>query len=242
MPSPRRVFRFSQAVHARQLDLMIALDRVHDRHNVSAIMRTADAVGIHRLIWSPDLTDKAELNPEVAQGADQWVEVKTVRKLEPALRRYQRQGYRLAATHLGASAVDYREIPWDQPWILIMGNERRGVADDILQAADANIFLPMKGLIQSLNVSVATAIILYEIQRQRQLKGMYDRTLPRKDVRKLFQAWGLAERGFALSDVLTPPPPGSVCPPETHVDGRTSFAEKLRERHRQKSKNTDPSA
>ncbi|MFZ2960002.1 MAG: TrmH family RNA methyltransferase [Candidatus Ozemobacteraceae bacterium] len=221
MPSPHRIQRISQALHRRQLDLVLAFDRVHDPHNLAAILRTADATGIPRLLWEPD-TEKPELpNPEVSKGTERWVELTQVSSLEKALKEYQSQGFGIAATHLSARAVDFRSIDWTRPWVIVMGNEKRGCDEKILALSTENVILPMMGLVQSLNVSVATAVILYEIQRQREAAGMYRRTLPKETVEKYIDLWHLKEEGITLSDLVSPPPFDHPLVEISHTDGRS---------------------
>ncbi len=229
MSTDGRIQRIARAIHRRQLDLVVALDRVHDRHNVSAVLRTSDAIGISQVLWNPDEVDEWQANPEVSRGAERWVSLKTTREMLLEVAAFQQNGFGVAATHLGAASVDYREVDWTKPWVVVMGNERRGCSEEILSIANANIILPMVGLIQSLNVSVATAVVLYEIQRQREKAGMYKQKLDRVQVEKIYRAWDLAREGIALQELLEPPPEDAVFKVESeHTDGRTQFAEKLR--------------
>ncbi|MBF0499740.1 MAG: tRNA (guanine-N2)-dimethyltransferase [Candidatus Riflebacteria bacterium] len=221
MSSSRRIQRISQALHRRQLDLVLAFDRVHDPHNLAAVLRTADATGIPRIIWEPDNDNPEPPNPEVARGTERWVELKRVSSLEQTLKEYKNQGFGIAATHLSARAVDFRSPDWTRPWVIVMGNEKSGCAENILALSDENVILPMMGLVQSLNVSVATAVILYEIQRQREAAGMYRRVLPLETVEQYLELWHLREEGVTVADLITPPPsdrPLDVC---EHVDGRS---------------------
>jgi tRNA (guanosine-2'-O-)-methyltransferase len=231
MTTARRLFRLNQTLHRRQTDMVVALDQVHDRHNVSAVLRTSDAVGIPLVLWAPDNRRDMEVNPEVAQGSERWVELKAVRSVVSALETYKKKKYQIVATHLSAKAVDFRQIDWNQPTVLVMGNERRGCSEEVLEVATHNIVIPMFGLIQSLNISVATAVILYEFQRHREGAGRYARRLPKRDVERFFKRWRLEDEGMTLDQVLAPPPPDAVVPAgDEHNDGRNSFSQKLKER------------
>lgn len=200
MPTARRTFRISNAIHSRQLDIVIALDGVHDQHNLSAVLRTADAAGFGKVVWYPDYRRPEKVNPEVSKGSERWVELKTVDALTPELKALKKSGFKIAATHMGRKAVDFRSLDWCQPWVVVFGNEHRGCSEETVEMADENIFIPMYGFVQSLNISVAAAVTLFEIQRQRQNAGLYDRTAPEEQVRQLFSQWGLAEDHFAESD------------------------------------------
>ncbi|GAB4279925.1 MAG: tRNA (guanosine(18)-2'-O)-methyltransferase TrmH [Candidatus Rifleibacteriota bacterium] len=200
MPTQRRIYRINKVMHSRQLDLAIALDRVHDQHNLSAVLRTADATGIGNVVWFPDLKKPESVNPEVSKGSEKWVKLEIVNNLKEKLVEMKARGYRVAATHMAHKAVDFRTIDWTKPWVVVMGNEQRGCSDEILEVADENIFLPMHGFVQSLNISVAAAVIMYEIQRQRDNAGMYNVQADAKKIQELFQAWKLADQDYCIED------------------------------------------
>lgn len=220
MPTSRRIHRISQTLHQRQLDIVIALDLVHDQHNLSAVLRTADAAGFGRVIWAPDFKKPEEVNPEVSKGAERWVDLKIVEDIKPSLTELRQQGYKIAATHMGREAVDFRTLDWTQPWVVVFGNEHRGCSEATVEMADENIFLPMAGFVQSLNISVAAAVTMYEIQRQRQQAGMYSRNASEEQVRLLYNQWRLVDEELTLEDLWKrpegPPPP----PDQPHKDGR----------------------
>lgn len=220
MATDRRIQRLARAIHSRQLDLLLALDRVHDPHNLAACLRTADATGINRVLWEPDTIDPLPPNPDISKGTERWVQLSKVDNLVNELLKLQNRGYKVAATHLSREAVDFRSIDWTQPWVLVMGNEKEGCSQAIVSICDANVILPMVGLVQSLNISVATAVMLYEIQRQREAAGLFRRTLPLDEVEVLRRRWGLHEEGISLEDLATPPPFDSMLPENTHTDGR----------------------
>jgi len=220
VPTPQRLFRLGQALHHRQPEIRLALDGVHDPHNLAAIIRTCDATGIPEVMWRPDETDPAPPNPEVSRGAERWVLLRPVHDLLGELRAAQKRGFRVAATHLNRKAVDFRSIDWTERWVLVMGNEKRGCTDEILEVADRNIFLPMCGLVQSLNVSVATAVLLYEVQRQREAAGLYRRSLPASVARTFYDSWDLEREGIPFDDVRQAPDPLNPPAPTPHVDGR----------------------
>jgi tRNA (guanosine-2'-O-)-methyltransferase len=219
MATARRLYRISQAIHQRQQDIVVALDQVHDQHNLSAVMRTADAVGIGRIIWEPDVVKPEGVNPEVSLGSERWVALETVSDLKQELLALKGRGYKIAATHMAREAVDFRSIDWTEPWVVVFGNEHRGCRDLIVDVADANIFMPMLGFVQSLNISVAAAVTLYEIQRQRELKGMYAGNATPEQVRELYQQWELEQNKITL-DELYARIQGEIPELEAHSDGR----------------------
>lgn len=159
----------------RQPDLTVCLEQVHKPHNVSAIIRTADAVGVHQVhaVWP---TSRMRTLVSSAAGSNSWVNVKTHRTICDAVTHLKDQGMQILATHLSARAVDFREVDYTRPTCVLLGQEKTGITEEALALADQDIIIPMIGMVQSLNVSVASALILYEAQRQRHNAGMYLRT------------------------------------------------------------------
>ncbi|WP_145510691.1 tRNA (guanosine(18)-2'-O)-methyltransferase TrmH [Yersinia kristensenii] len=173
--NPQRYARICEMLATRQPDLTVCLEQVHKPHNVSAIIRTADAVGIHQIhaIWpTPEMYTRLSS----AAGSNSWVQVKTHSDITDAITHLKSQGMQILATHLSDKAVDFREIDYTRPTCILMGQEKTGISKEALAMADKDIIIPMIGMVQSLNVSVASALILYEAQRQRQNAGMYRRT------------------------------------------------------------------
>ncbi len=170
--TPERFTRINDMLNNRQTDLTVCLDTVHKSNNISAIVRTADAVGIHKVhaIW-PDANMRVSGN--TASGSQQWVQVEKHYTAADAIASLKLQNMQILATNLSSEAVDFKEIDYTKPTVLVMGNERDGVSQEMIDAADHQIIIPMVGMVQSLNVSVATALVLFEAQRQRQEAGMY---------------------------------------------------------------------
>ncbi len=158
----------------RQHDLTVCMEQVHKPHNVSAVIRTADAVGIHHVhaVWPGD---RMRTVVSSSAGSNSWVKVFTHRTIGDAVSTVKAQGMQVLATHLSDKAIDFREIDYTRPTCILMGQEKTGITREALALADQDIIIPMLGMVQSLNVSVASALILYEAQRQRQIAGMYQR-------------------------------------------------------------------
>lgn len=154
----------------RQPDLTVCMEQVHKPHNVSAIIRTADAVGVHEVhaIWPGS---RMRTMASAAAGSNSWVQVKTHRTIGDAVAHLKGRGMQILATHLSDKAVDFREIDYTRPTCILMGQEKTGITQEALALADRDIIIPMIGMVQSLNVSVASALILYEAQRQRQTRA-----------------------------------------------------------------------
>ncbi|MCU5773488.1 tRNA (guanosine(18)-2'-O)-methyltransferase TrmH [Erwiniaceae bacterium BAC15a-03b] len=170
----QRFARIREMLAARQHDLTVCMEQVHKPHNVSAVIRTADAVGVHEVhaVWPGH---RMRTMVSSAAGSNSWVQVKTHPTINEAVGQLKAQGMQILATHLSDSAVDFRQIDYTRPTCILMGQEKTGITQQALDLADQDIIIPMIGMVQSLNVSVASALILYEAQRQRQNAGMYNR-------------------------------------------------------------------
>ena len=183
----QRYARIREMLAARQHDLTVCMEQVHKPHNVSAVIRTADAVGIHEVhaTWSGT---RMRTMASAAAGSNSWVKVRTHASIANAVKHLKKQNMQILATNLSSSAVDFREIDYTRPTCILMGQEKTGISQQALELADQEIIIPMIGMVQSLNVSVASALILYEAQRQRQNAGMYlrqDSTLPYAEQQRL---------------------------------------------------------
>lgn len=171
--SPERNARIRQLLAARQTSLTLCLEQLDKPHNVSAIVRSCDAVGVHEVqaIWKK----KAEIRKGTAMGSENWVHSREHSSIQDAVGYLKQQNMQVLVTNLSEKAVDFREIDYTKPTAIILGQEKHGATEEAIALADQEIVIPMVGMVQSLNVSVAAALILYEAQRQRQIAGMYDK-------------------------------------------------------------------
>jgi len=156
----------------RQPDLTVLAEKLHKPRNFSAIVRSCDAVGINQVHAVPG-EDGLSVHWNTSQGAEKWMNVQTHSSLSEACGHLRGQGFQLVAAHLSDRARDYREIDYRVPTALVVGTELFGVSDEALAESDLQVMIPMKGMTQSLNVSVACAIVLYEALRQREEAGLY---------------------------------------------------------------------
>jgi len=170
--SPERFARINHMLDNRQPDLTLCLDKVHKTNNIAAVIRTADAIGIHEIhaVW-PEIEMRVSGN--TASGSQQWVKSKAHHHMDDAIAEFRRQDMQILATNFSDSAIDFRDIDYTRPTAIILGNERDGVSPEGIASADQHVIIPMIGMVQSLNVSVAAALIMYEAQRQREAAGMY---------------------------------------------------------------------
>ncbi|OOF11829.1 tRNA (guanosine(18)-2'-O)-methyltransferase TrmH [Salinivibrio proteolyticus] len=194
--TPERFERIHQVLAQRQPDLTVCMEQVHKPNNISAIIRTADAVGVHRLhaVWPKG--SKMRALGGTSAGSRNWVDVQTHDSTAEAFDALHAQGMQILVTNLSDTAIDFRDVDYTRPTAIVLGQEKEGISREALDKADQDILIPMVGMVQSLNVSVASALILYEAQRQRQLAGMYQRAhtrIPDEEVHKI-----LFERGHPV--------------------------------------------
>ena len=186
--TPERFAKLKQVLARRQPDLTVVTDNVHKGHNISAIIRTCDAVGVHRIhAVSPDGAFRR--HHMISGGSKKWIHVDFHRDCRTILKQLEEQGFQRLAAHNSDGALDYRKVDYTRPTALVLGAELDGISEPVSAAADQIIAIPMEGLVGSLNVSVAAAVILYEAQRQRRAAGCYDqpRLEPQALNRELFE-------------------------------------------------------
>ena len=172
-PTARRKARFLDVLSHRQPDLTLVLANIHDPHNVSAIYRSCDAFGVSQVHLYYTNTPFPALGRKTSASARKWVESVRHKTSGDMLANLRAQGMLVLATSFTEKARPMRDWDFTRPTAVIMGNEHSGVEPELLAAADGELYVPMYGMIQSFNVSVASAIILAEAARQREAAGMY---------------------------------------------------------------------
>ncbi|SDF94973.1 TrmH family RNA methyltransferase [Desulfovibrio legallii] len=172
-PTARRRERLRQVLAHRQDDLTLVLANIHDPHNVSAIYRSCDAFGVSRVHLYYTDTPFPVLGRKTSASARKWVESVRHKSAEELFQALNGQGMQILATSCEPGARPLRQWDFTRPTAVIMGNEHSGVAPDLLRQAHGALYIPMYGMIQSFNVSVAAAIILAEAARQREAAGFY---------------------------------------------------------------------
>lgn len=194
---PERFHRLRAVLARRQPDLTVLMEKVNKPHNFSAILRNCDAVGVLDAHVVPPERG-LELHHATSAGTRKWIRVHRHPDVGTAVAHLRDTGFSVVAAHPGEGARDYREIDYTRPTAILMGAELYGVSAEGLALADEHVVIPMMGMVHSLNVSVATALLLYEARRQREDTGMYagPRLDPESFARTLFE-WAhptLAER------------------------------------------------
>ncbi len=186
--TPERFERLKRALERRQPDLTVIMDRVHKSHNFSAILRNCDATGVLE-VHAVDPDRELDLHHGTSAGTKKWVLVNRHEHVADAAARVKSRGLTILAAHPSTGSIDFRDIDYTRPTAIMMGAELHGVSDEGLALADQHVVIPMLGMVHSLNVSVATALILFEAARQRHDAGLYDKSrLAEEDFgRRLFE-------------------------------------------------------
>ena len=186
--SEERLNKMKKILKTRQDTLRVFMDYVYSPHNLSAIVRTCDAVNVGKLYYRHQ--KKIKLNNEVTMGAHKWIFHEYVEDIEKFYKDIKEKGYQVVVTLLDEDTIDFREVDYTKPTLIVLGNEVDGASEESIKYADKKVIIPMYGMSQSLNVSVANAVILYEAQRQRSLKGMYDTPqLSEEVIEKTLKKW-----------------------------------------------------
>ncbi len=171
--TPERFQKLKEVLARRQPDLTVLAADVHKPHNISAIVRTCDAVGIHD-VHAVSPSGEFRHHRMASGGSRHWVGLTLHETLTGAISTLRGSGWHLVAAHPDDAARDFREIDYTRKTAIVLGSELEGLKQEAIDAADETIKVPMAGMVESLNVSVAAALILYEAQRQRNDANMYD--------------------------------------------------------------------
>lgn len=150
-----------------QKALLLALDEVQDPGNFGALLRTAEGAGVHGVIVpGANACAFTATVTKASAGADQYLRVARVPKLGPVLRKLREVGYSLVGADAGGSC-NYTQVDYCQPTVIILGAEGKGLRPSLKELCTSLVSIPLLGKVQSLNVSAAGAVILYEAVRQR---------------------------------------------------------------------------
>jgi tRNA (guanosine-2'-O-)-methyltransferase len=183
----KRWEKVRQIVEKRQPDLTIVLENLNDPHNFSAVLRSCDAVGImkiHTVYYGSQPFPR--LGNKSSASAKKWINIHRYDSISECYEVLRKEGKKIFTTHMSKDSVSLYDLDLSQPVALVFGNEHDGVSDEAVQLADGNFLIPQVGMIQSLNISVATAVTLYEAFRQKQNAGHYDKPrLTGKDLNDL---------------------------------------------------------
>lgn len=190
MPTPERIEKVSRVLSHRQSDLRVVLEGVTIAHNASAVIRTCDAAGVlHLDLVSPN-PELLRFNEAISTRADKWLEIAVHPTPAECLEPLKKAGFEIVATHLQKDAIPYTDVDFAKPVALVFGSESEGISEEALTFADKVVRIPMLGMVQSLNLSVSVAVILYEALRQRSAKGYFDKArLSAEESERLKKRW-----------------------------------------------------
>ena len=196
--TPERKNKLIQVLNKRQPNLTVVMENIQDPHNIAAVMRTCDAVGIQDMyILNTKIPRHDKFGPKSSSSAAKWLTVHHFDNAAACFAQLRQQYSRIFTTHLAADAVSVYDINFTVSVALVFGNEHSGVSEEIRLLADGNFIIPQVGIIQSLNVSVACAVSIYEAMRQKTLAGHYEqRSLPKSQSDQLMTEWGITTQNY----------------------------------------------
>lgn len=174
----KRFKRIDEVVRKRQKYLTVVLENIHDPHNVSAILRTADAVGIDKVYLIYNSEKFPKIGKTSSASAKKWIQLVKFPGVNECFDELRREKFKIYSTYISGKGNKHSiyDLNLTGKTAFVFGNEHSGVSDEAVKSADKNFQIPMYGMVQSLNVSVAAAICFYEALRQREMKNMYSRS------------------------------------------------------------------
>lgn len=195
--TPERKQRLVSVLAKRQTDITVVLENVSDPHNISAVMRTCDAVGIQELyILNTKIPRHKKWGAKSSSSAAKWLTIHQFEDAEACFLSLRKQYSSILTTHLSTDAISLYEMDMTRSIALVFGNEHKGVSEEIRARADGNFIIPQVGIIRSLNISVACAVTLYEAFRQKNLAGHYNRQDQDHVLKQaLWEEWSLKDEG-----------------------------------------------
>ncbi|HSU27097.1 MAG TPA: RNA methyltransferase, partial [Chitinophagaceae bacterium] len=171
------------------------IENVFDPHNISAVMRTCDAAGIQDIyILNTKIPPHKKWGARSSSSAAAWLTIHPFDNAEECFHALRKSYSTILTTHLSSDAVFLHDIDLTQRMALVFGNEHEGVSEEIRKLGDGNFVIPQVGIIQSLNISVACAVTLYEAYRQKSKAGHYDKkSLDEGRMNELLKEWSRGE-------------------------------------------------
>jgi tRNA (guanosine-2'-O-)-methyltransferase len=175
--TPERERRITNVLDKRQDNLVVVLENVFDPHNISAVMRTCDAVGVQDIVvLNSRIPPHKKWGAKSSSSAAQWLTIHQYTDTAACWDMLRKKVDMIFTTHLGSDSVSLYDMKLTGRIALVFGNEHSGVSDEIRALSDGNFLIPQVGIIQSLNISVACAVTLYEAFRQKSIAGQYERS------------------------------------------------------------------
>jgi tRNA (guanosine-2'-O-)-methyltransferase len=190
--TPERSARLNEVLSRRQPDLTVVLENVSDPHNISAVMRTCDAVGIQDIyILNTVIAKHKKWGSKSSSSAHKWLTIHQYTDIDSCFTDLRKKFEFIYTTHLSSDAVSLHQLDLTRSVALVFGNEHSGVSKELIDRCDGNFIIPQVGIIKSLNISVACAVSLYEAYRQKESAGHYIKSrLEPHYVSELKNRWG----------------------------------------------------
>jgi len=205
--TPERFQKIKDILNKRQPDLTVVLDNIHKPHNLAAIIRSCDAVGVGDIYGISSNEQKVGVNLKSASGSNHWVNLNIHHSVPNVISELKQSGFSIYAANGSAKAIDYRKVDYTKPSVIVLGAELDGISPETLDIVDEEIKIPMQGMVESLNVSVANAVILFEAQRQRLQAGLYEKCrLDKNTVEKLLFEFSYPEAAKVYQSTGEPYP------------------------------------
>ena len=168
---PRRFQRLKSVLNKRISDLTVLVENVEKPHNLSAIIRSCDAVGVLEA-YAIFNKEKFLTFNSTAQGSQKWVKINQYKETTEAIKILKNKGFKLYGTNLSPKSIDYRECTFKGSTAFVLGAEKWGISEEASSLMDEHIHIPMRGMVESLNVSVAASSLLFEALRQRKVANL----------------------------------------------------------------------
>ena len=174
--TPERWEKIQKVAQQRLPQMSVVLEDIYDRGNASAVMRSAEAFGIYKFHMI-ERQEKFKESNRVTQGAHKWLQIQKWDSTKKCIEHLRAQKIKIYVTHLDPTARPLHTVPTDEPFALCLGNEKDGATQELIDLADDTVFIPMRGFVQSFNISVAAAISFYDLQKRLTPPAQTDTTL-----------------------------------------------------------------
>jgi tRNA (guanosine-2'-O-)-methyltransferase len=186
----KRLKKITDVIKSRQHSLTVVMENIHDSHNVSAIFRTCDAVGVPKISLVYNSESFPRIGKKSSASAYKWVEKEKFNSVADCYAALRKNEFKVFASSISNDSKSLYDLDLTKKIAIVVGNEHRGVSEEAANLADEKFIIPQFGMVQSLNVSVATAVILYEALRQRLNKKLYTKSeLNEKVLEDLIDNW-----------------------------------------------------
>jgi tRNA (guanosine-2'-O-)-methyltransferase len=186
----KRIEKIKWVLSKKQPSFRVILENIHDPHNVSAIFRTCDAAGIPKVSLVYNVEKFPKIGKKSSASAYKWIEKEKFKTIEECYEQLKKEKFVIYASSLNGDAKSLFDLDFTNKSAIVLGNEHRGLSNEAEDLADERFYIPMFGMVQSLNVSVSAAISIYEAVRQRKNIGLYDKSeTSTKELKKLLDEW-----------------------------------------------------